>query len=103
MVTELVANSVRHAGLSPEETVELVVKKAPDHVRVEVADAGPCFESPIDPNELGRTGLTLVVRLSRRWGWERLRGLGKCVVWSEIDVARQPPALYNTEPWPHSS
>jgi anti-sigma regulatory factor (Ser/Thr protein kinase) len=71
LVTELVANSVRHAHA---ETVDLEVTVRPTSVRTEVHDAGPGF----DPATTGRPredrsgwGLFLVERLSDRWGTAR--------------------------------
>lgn len=87
MVTELVTNSVRHAGLLPGQAIEVVIARSNQGLRVEVADHGPGFEPPpvpADPLALSGRGLTLVEMLSDRWGVTcgcRTR------VWFEIDLA----------------
>lgn len=68
LVTELVSNSVRHAGAT---TVELTVAVRPGDVRVEVANQG----APFTPTARGSRqqddpgwGLFLLDRLSDHWG-----------------------------------
>lgn len=68
LVTELVTNSVRHAGAA---AVELAVGVSRDRVRVEIANPGMPFEPHL--GEAGREstsgwGLFLVDRLSDKWG-----------------------------------
>jgi anti-sigma regulatory factor (Ser/Thr protein kinase) len=87
MVSELVTNSVRHAGDDTSGVVSLAVKLRGDRVRVEVGDTGEGFEPK--PREPGQSvgsgwGLYLVDKLSDRWGVMR----GPCTnVWFEIDGA----------------
>jgi anti-sigma regulatory factor (Ser/Thr protein kinase) len=87
MVSELVTNSLRHASLSTDQEIELVMTLRGETLRVEVGDLGPGFEprprSLDDPVESG-WGLFLVARLSDRWGVER-DGLHR--VWYELDGA----------------
>lgn len=68
LVTELVTNSVRHAGA---DAVELAVSVDPDRVRVEVANSGAPF-TPRRREETGQAnpgwGLFLVDELSEAWG-----------------------------------
>ena len=56
LVSELVTNAVRHAGVGPEEGLELEFEMSPRHVRVEVADPGKGFDrdvvSPL-PRDVG--------------------------------------------------
>jgi len=68
LVTELVTNSVKHAGA---HSVMLHVLVAQTSVRTEVTNDGPGFE----PTDTGRPrqdrsgwGLFLVQRLAERWG-----------------------------------
>jgi anti-sigma regulatory factor (Ser/Thr protein kinase) len=68
LVTELVTNSVKHAGA---ETVVVKVLVGRSAVLTEVTDEGPGF----DPTDTGRPrhdstgwGLFLVERLAHRWG-----------------------------------
>ncbi len=51
VVSELVTNSVRHAGLSPDERISLAVVISDGSVRGRVCDPGPGFEKP---SELSR-------------------------------------------------
>jgi anti-sigma regulatory factor (Ser/Thr protein kinase) len=68
LVTELVANSVRHTG---SDSVRLKVLVGRSAVLVEVSDSGPGFKyrsrRRTDAEESG-WGLFLVERLANRWG-----------------------------------
>lgn len=68
LVTELVANSIRHTGT---ESVGLKVVVGRSAVLVEVSDSGPGFQHRprrrSDADESG-WGLFLVERLAHRWG-----------------------------------
>ena len=46
IVSELVTNSVRHAGLSPDEEISLTVVISDESVRGRVCDPGPASRSP---------------------------------------------------------
>jgi anti-sigma regulatory factor (Ser/Thr protein kinase) len=82
LVTELVANSVRHARA---ETVVLKVLVARNMVLTEVTDEGPGFD-PADTGSPGTEesgwGLFLVERLSHRWGVNQNTDATK--VWFEL-------------------
>lgn len=68
LVTELVANSVRHTG---SENIGLKVLVGKSAVVVEVSDSGPGFQHrPRRRTELSESGwgLFLVERLAHRWG-----------------------------------
>jgi signal transduction histidine kinase len=83
LVTELVANSVRHAGGTP---VEVTVTVSDDHVRAEVSDGGGGFTPPRAGRSRPRTsgwGLFLVRKIATRWGSEPRTG----TVWFELDRA----------------
>jgi anti-sigma regulatory factor (Ser/Thr protein kinase) len=83
LVSELVANSVRHAGaLGHRGYVRLKVFASEKIIRVEVIDDGPGFDrsalrdpSPEDPS--GR-GLMLVDQIAKSWG---VTGNGETCVW----------------------
>jgi anti-sigma regulatory factor (Ser/Thr protein kinase) len=78
LATELVANAISH-GTPP---VELSVELAPDHLRVEVADAGDGRpQRRADPGADGGWGLLLVESTADRWGVAD----GSTTVWFEID------------------
>jgi anti-sigma regulatory factor (Ser/Thr protein kinase) len=86
VVSELVANSVRHAGLSLNEQILLSVMVSGRSVRGRVCDLGPGFDKPSEPRPRtdlsGGWGLPIVERISDRWGVERN---GCACVWFEID------------------
>ena len=88
LVSELVTNSLRHAGLRPEDSITLSVAVADHHVRVEVRDPGNGFElagSADDPDTVDGWGLYLVATLADRWGVERSDAATANVVWFELD------------------
>jgi anti-sigma regulatory factor (Ser/Thr protein kinase) len=84
LVSELVSNSVRHAG-ADRDLVHLAVTTRPGSVRVEVSDGGTGFQpSARDTTDLdtpGGWGLHLVDRLADRWGVETGR---RTRVWFEL-------------------
>jgi anti-sigma regulatory factor (Ser/Thr protein kinase) len=85
LISELVTNSVRHAGLDASQPLQLSVATDGDTVRIVVRDPGPGFrppKAPDDPAHVGGWGLVLVEQLSQRWGVERLDGA--TVVWCEL-------------------
>jgi anti-sigma regulatory factor (Ser/Thr protein kinase) len=82
VVTELVTNSVKHAGAAPELTLDWDGRV----LRVEVYDEGegrPVLRDPDVTSTSGR-GLALVDAVADRWGVEDRRP-GK-VVWAELDL-----------------
>jgi anti-sigma regulatory factor (Ser/Thr protein kinase) len=88
LLTELVANAVKHSGLDDSASLEVTVGAAPGYVWVEVHNPGReivDLELPIEPPSAGADsgyGLLLVDRLARRWGV--LAG-GGARVWFELD------------------
>jgi anti-sigma regulatory factor (Ser/Thr protein kinase) len=91
LVSELVTNSVRHAGLSPDQRIAVRVDVSEDRVRVEVEDPGvgftPAPRRPGDRRDAG-WGLYLVDRIADRWG---VKDGSPAVVWFEIDWAEDRP------------
>jgi anti-sigma regulatory factor (Ser/Thr protein kinase) len=84
LVTELVTNSVRHAGRGAVVGLDVFVTQ--DNVRIEVSDAGRGFAPrprTADQSAEGGWGLHLVERLADRWG---VRQGGPTLVWLEIDL-----------------
>ena len=82
LVTELVSNSVRHAGAS---TVELTVAVRAGDIRVEVANQGaPFTPTPRDARQEAEPGwgLFLLDRLSDQWGLDQDSGYQR--VWFEM-------------------
>jgi anti-sigma regulatory factor (Ser/Thr protein kinase) len=84
LVSELVTNSVVHAGTGPDASLELRLAVSPEQVRAELIDPGPGFHPPSvlpEPGPGGRFGLFLVERFATRWGTES----DPTRVWFEID------------------
>ena len=85
VVSELVANAVRHGGAHGPDAVTVSLTLAPDRVRVEVEDPGPGFEPPERPEPRpsgGGRGLVLLERMTSRWGVDHE---GASRVWFEVD------------------
>ena len=99
LVTELVTNSVRHAGLGPSDSIGFEVAVTSDCTRIEVSDQGRGFEDasvrtapeagdPADDPALAARGsgwgFHLVEQLSDRWGISHHDGTR---VWFEVDAS----------------
>jgi len=80
IVTELVANAIRHAGT----TIGVRLRRIPEGLRLEVADESPRPVRPADPSLLdeGGRGLALVDALATHYGVEG-HPTGK-TVWVEL-------------------
>jgi signal transduction histidine kinase len=81
LVTELVANSVRHARGTP---ISVTVTLHGTLVRTDVSDGGAGFAPPdVDPNPLKTVGwgLFLVRKIATRWGSDPATG----TVWFELE------------------
>ena len=83
LVTELITNALRHAGLRPGDRVLLRARLEDEKMRVEVHDPGR--DGEVEPREPkgrgGGYGLFLLERIAQRWGVERNGGT---VVWFEM-------------------
>jgi anti-sigma regulatory factor (Ser/Thr protein kinase) len=87
LVSELVTNSVRHAGMDSGQWIGLRVEHAEATLRVEVTDSGPGFEAGKPLPSLYQDsgwGLYLVEQIADRWGVKQEDGT---CVWFEVDVA----------------
>jgi anti-sigma regulatory factor (Ser/Thr protein kinase) len=86
LVTEVVANCVRHGGVGEDGRIDLRVSLGGDAVRVEVRDTGiqvdPRLRAP-DFSGGGGFGMVLVERMSSAWGVEHEPGV---VMWFELDL-----------------
>jgi anti-sigma regulatory factor (Ser/Thr protein kinase) len=85
LVSELVTNAIRHAGLDDDDVIKLVVVTGDRALRIEVCDPGPGFdvsEPQPDPARPSGWGLYLVRELSDRWGVEHTE---QTRVWFELD------------------
>ena len=73
LVSEIVSNSVRHAGLGATDEIEVRIRGSRSMLHVDVIDPGPGFdfERTRQPSPDGGWGLLLLERLATRWGVER--------------------------------
>jgi anti-sigma regulatory factor (Ser/Thr protein kinase) len=88
LVSELVTNSVKHAGVSEDDSIMLDVDISGEVVRCEVRDHGPGFERPLasPPDDADEGwGLFLVEQLADEWGVDS----GRRAVWFQIDCAKR--------------
>ena len=91
LVSELVSNSVRHAGMDEDEEIHLRARAQDDCAYVEVCDVGrgggePEVREPeLASLETGGLGLQLVDAMADRWGVVR-HGQETCV-WFELATA----------------
>jgi len=93
LVTELVANGVRHGGAGPGRSVQLRLEGRPLGLRVEVVDPGLNRGGTVAPRTFdfargGGLGLQIVDRVASRWG---VGGGPGTSVWFELDV---PPEAH---------
>jgi anti-sigma regulatory factor (Ser/Thr protein kinase) len=97
LVSELVTNAIRHAGLTPQDPISVHITSHDDRVRLAVRDGGAGFspsdlaETPVDA--LGGRGCMIIDALSDAWGVESDRH--GCTVWCEI--AGPPPPPWTSE------
>jgi anti-sigma regulatory factor (Ser/Thr protein kinase) len=89
LLTELVTNSVRHAGPDAGDTVLLDLLVTAALVRVDVRDGGHGFVPvPRAANDVSpyHWGLHIVDRLADRWAVVPANGNGQTRVWFELDL-----------------
>jgi anti-sigma regulatory factor (Ser/Thr protein kinase) len=88
IVSELVTNVVRHAGLDAHQELEVRGVVGEGRVRVEVSDPGTGFEPDVDPSPDRGSGWGLYIldRLAHRWGTVRNE---PNVVWFELDLLEE--------------
>jgi signal transduction histidine kinase len=77
LASELVTNAVEHAGLAPDQRIELAATCDRERTRVEVRDRGRGFAPDVAPG----LGLQLLDRITERWGVEHN---GVTCVWFEL-------------------
>jgi anti-sigma regulatory factor (Ser/Thr protein kinase) len=85
LASELVSNSVRHAGLTDSDAITFRVEQQDHCLRIEVENAGTAFEVP-EREQWGEAvgtgwGLHLVARVADRWG---VGGDTHTIVWFEL-------------------
>jgi anti-sigma regulatory factor (Ser/Thr protein kinase) len=89
LVTELVTNCVRHAGIGKETSITVGLELTPSALHVAVSNPGVAFDvpGPPEPSEepaAGGRGLLLVERLADRWGIDDVH---EARVWFEVSRA----------------
>jgi anti-sigma regulatory factor (Ser/Thr protein kinase) len=92
LVSEVVTNSVKHAGAGPDDSITMEVAIRPEVVRIEVSDFGEGFEPPTpnpDPDDDSGWGLFLVEQIADRWG---VSSEGGTSVWFELARPQQQAA-----------
>jgi len=86
LVTELVANGVRHGGAGDDASLHLLLQGRGPGLHVEVVNADHTGGAPArrraDLAGGGGIGLNLVERLASRWG---VRSEPRTAVWFELD------------------
>jgi anti-sigma regulatory factor (Ser/Thr protein kinase) len=98
VVSELVTNSVLHAGLTAEDSVDLHVDNDGPQVHIAVHDPGPGFTPPApnaDPLIIGGQGLVITDALSDSWGVDCDEH--GCTVWCDIACEDEPAAATGRE------
>jgi anti-sigma regulatory factor (Ser/Thr protein kinase) len=89
LVTELVANGVRHGGADAADEIRLRLESRPPALRVEVVDPGRRRRAGVAPRRPdvngggGGLGLQIVDRVASRWG---VRDGAATTVWFELDL-----------------
>lgn len=88
VVTELVTNSVVHAGLTAAQPIELSIRAVPGCLQIEVQDDGARGFEPVatlpDPGQDSGRGFWMVDQLTDRWGVDFTHSTR---VWCEFDLA----------------
>ena len=84
VVSELVANAIRHAPTIDIGEVRLLIVTRDGHIHVEVRDPGRGFDPSPDPVRDGGLGLVTVSRLAREWGIE---GGDGTTVWCDLEAS----------------
>ena len=94
VVSEVVTNCVRHAGLGPDDVIALRVRVTPAKVRLEVVDAGRGSSRPISARTTRpRRGAGALHRRPAGRPVGRRERLGSTAVVRDRHGARRPPRL----------
>ena len=97
VVTEVLTNSITHAGLGAAQLIELNIQELPGCLRIEVTDAGTASFDPVValpyPGQTSGRGFWMVDQLTDRWGIDFAHSTH---VWCEFD--RGPHAALRRNP-----
>jgi anti-sigma regulatory factor (Ser/Thr protein kinase) len=86
LTSEVVTNSIRHAGMGEDGRIVLAARLTDDWARIEVRDTGPGFDPDIRHGAPGY-GLRMLDMLASRWGVDRDDAGTR--VWFEVDRRRR--------------
>jgi len=81
VISELVANAVRHAPRIPKGRVRICIARDAGNFVVEVHDPGAGFQPTHDPSLEGGLGLVMVGQVAESWG---IDGDGHTTVWCRL-------------------
>lgn len=89
LVSELMTNCIRHAGLADDDLVKLHISSGGGRIRLAVQDHGGGFRPPTSFDHHptlagGGRGLMIVAELADDWGVDL--DTGGCTVWCELEV-----------------
>ena len=87
VVTEVVTNTVTHAGLTATQPIDLNIQVLPACLRIDVTDEGTAGFDPVVtlpyPGQSSGRGFWMVDQLTDRWGVDFTRSTR---VWCEFDL-----------------
>ena len=87
VVTEVVTNSVKHAGLTATQPIDLNIQVFPRSLRIEVTDDGTAGFDPVvtrpHPGQDSGRGFWIIDKLTDRWGVDFPHSTH---VWCEFDL-----------------
>jgi anti-sigma regulatory factor (Ser/Thr protein kinase) len=87
VATEVVTNSVMHAGLTAAQPIDLNIQGLPGCLRIEITDEGTAGFDPVatlpHPGQNSGRGFWMVDQLTDRWGVDFTRSTR---VWCEFDL-----------------
>jgi two-component sensor histidine kinase len=86
LVSEVVTNSIRHAGVKEGDRIVLAARLTRDFARIEVRDPGRGFDPDVRHRAQG-FGLRMLDMLTSRWGVDVDDGGTR--VWFEVDRRRR--------------
>ena len=85
VISELVTNAVRHAGVGSGDSIDVCVTNTGESVCIEVVDGQPEAAPQLrDDEEPGGMGLIVVSGLCQEWGTEQQEG--RKIVWAEYSL-----------------
>jgi len=89
VLTEIVTNSVTHAGLTAAQPIDLDIQVSPGCLRIEVTDEGSRGFDPVATppyaGQISGLGFWMIDQLTDRWGVDFIRSTR---VWCEFDLLR---------------